>query len=65
MTSTVFMPGWTAGAGVDYAISDNLLLRGELLYVDFGPETYFGGTVIEETQNSSSVAARMGMNYKF
>jgi outer membrane immunogenic protein len=65
MTSTVFMTGWAAGAGVDYAISDNLLLRGELLYADYGPETYFAGTVIEETQSSSFVAARMGMNYKF
>lgn len=65
MTSTVFMPGWTAGAGVDYAISDYLLLRGEVLYVDFGPETFFGGTVIEETRSTSFVAARTGMNFKF
>ena len=32
--------GWTAGGGIEWAIAQNLTLRGEYLYVDLGEESY-------------------------
>jgi outer membrane immunogenic protein len=64
-TSSVFTTGWTAGAGVEHAMTDNVLLRGELLYVDYGDETFFTGTAIQETINVRFVTTRLGLSYKF
>ena len=32
--------GWSIGAGVDYAMTDNLILRAEYLYDDYGTEMF-------------------------
>lgn len=57
--------GWTAGTGIEYAATDNILVRAEYLYVDFGPETYFAGTPREETVSSNFGTARLGVSFKF
>ncbi|MNE34281.1 Porin subfamily protein [compost metagenome] len=36
--------GWTIGAGVDYAVTDNIFARAEYRYNDFGKNTYTDGT---------------------
>lgn len=36
--------GWTVGAGVDFALTDNLFLRGEYRYNDFGSAKFTDGT---------------------
>ncbi|MCK1975216.1 outer membrane beta-barrel protein, partial [Bacillus safensis] len=38
------LTGWTAGAGVDYAATDNLIVRLEYRYTDYGDKDIdFGG----------------------
>ena len=34
--------GWTAGAGLEYAVTNNVTLKTEYLYVDLGTEELFG-----------------------
>jgi outer membrane immunogenic protein len=38
--------GWTIGAGIEWAATDHIRVRGEFLHSDFGNKTYsfFGGT---------------------
>lgn len=56
--------GWTLGAGVETAITNNLTARAEYLYVDFDDENYdFGGTSVES--DLSQHIGRVGMSYKF
>lgn len=60
-----WVAGWTAGGGIEYAATDNILVRAEYLYVDYGPEVYFAGTPRQETVNTNFGAARLGINFKF
>ncbi|MBD2745802.1 porin family protein [Microvirga sp. BT688] len=67
--------GWTIGAGAEYALTDNLILRGEALYVDLGKTevtgTYTGDfdALAEDTFVATSdtkfTVVRAGLNYKF
>jgi outer membrane immunogenic protein len=69
--------GWTAGAGVEYAVTRNLSFKAEYLYTDlgsanspnyyldatFGGPTYSPGDDMRTTTTFSTV--RVGLNYKF
>ncbi|MER8431163.1 outer membrane protein [Mesorhizobium caraganae] len=54
--------GWTIGVGLDYAMTDNLLLRAEYRYTDFGNKSFedFGSEVDLKTNE-----VRFGIAYKF
>ncbi|MER9407189.1 porin family protein [Mesorhizobium caraganae] len=54
--------GWTIGVGLDYAMTDNLLLRAEYRYTDFGSESFedFASDVDLKTNE-----VRFGIAYKF
>lgn len=56
--------GWTVGAGVDYAVTDNLLLRLEYRYSDFGDKDYSveGGKFNTDYKTND---VRVGVAYKF
>jgi len=70
--------GWTAGAGAEYAITNNISLKAEYLYYDLGSKTVtaagngavasFAGLNgiygVTKTDYNGSVA-RVGINYKF
>jgi outer membrane immunogenic protein len=69
--------GWTAGAGVEYAITRNLTFKAEYLYTDLGSvdfqnyflDSSFGGPLASpgddmRTKTTFSTV-RVGMNYKF
>ena len=66
ITNTLY--GWVVGAGIEYALSDNLTLRGEYLYSSYGPSPFLytgiapGGTV---TSSFVTQEARIGLSYKF
>jgi outer membrane immunogenic protein len=60
--------GWTAGAGLEYAISDNWGMKAEFLYTDFGHSRYAGtsifGPLAIDTYLRYSTAS-VGVQYKF
>ncbi|WP_029005647.1 outer membrane protein [Azorhizobium doebereinerae] len=55
------LTGWTAGAGVEYALTNNWTARAEYLYTDLGKGNY--NAIGEAGVNAST--ARLGVNYKF
>ncbi|NRG17670.1 porin family protein [Rhizobiales bacterium] len=56
--------GWTAGGGVEGAITNNITARVEYLYQDFGDEDFtVGGTTVNTDYTNNIV--RFGMAYKF
>ncbi|MBY0362657.1 MAG: outer membrane beta-barrel protein [Phreatobacter sp.] len=60
--------GWTLGAGIDYAISQNWTARGEYLYANYGTRTYATPNVLPRGLTSSRVEThkfRLGLNYLF
>lgn len=60
--------GWTAGAGVEYAVTQNWSVKAEYLYTDFGSKTY---SFPDDTDQGSydvglkSQTATIGVNYRF
>lgn len=56
--------GWTVGAGLEAALSDNFTLRGEYLYTDLGKvDGTLAGTPFSTEFDSHTV--RAGVTYKF
>ncbi len=59
--------GWTIGAGLEVAVTQNVSIKGEYLYVDFEDKTYFGNGILGGSFNAGADLhiARVGVNYKF
>jgi outer membrane immunogenic protein len=68
--------GWTIGGGVEYAITNNITLKGEYLYYDLGSthsviianppaSAFFPNTYATAKINFDGSIARVGINYKF
>jgi outer membrane immunogenic protein len=64
--------GWTGGAGAEYAISPNLSLRAEYLYIDLGKNTmtlldpvHLPGDFINYDFVHRENMFRIGLNYRF
>ncbi|WP_436638363.1 outer membrane protein [Microbaculum sp. FT89] len=67
--------GWTVGGGLDYAITDNIVLGAEVLYFDLGSTTVNGvaaapfvapaGTSMAVNYDHDGVIARARLSYKF
>jgi len=68
--------GWALGAGWEYAITNNLTMRGEYLYVDLGKKSYSSHYLTDwsiamrikpaHTRDESRFSiVRLGLNYKF
>ena len=67
--------GWTVGAGFEYALTDNITLRTEYRYTDYGTfripsQTAFGPAVappngLTGEQHPYSSSARIGVAYRF
>lgn len=67
--------GWTAGAGLEYALAPQWTFKTEYLYIDLGKQTLFSG-VINDVANGFSAGAgldvkttlhtvKAGVNYRF
>ena len=52
--------GWTAGAGVEFAVSDNASLNLEYRFTDLAPEDYDGDEVGFETHTVTA-----GLRWRF
>jgi outer membrane immunogenic protein len=68
--------GWTVGGGVEYAITNNITLKGEYLYYNLGSTSFttvptgpfataFPGVVAYNKFEFDGSIARVGVNYKF
>jgi len=61
------LTGWTAGAGVDYAATDNIIVRLEYRYTDYGRKDFNGtgdfGFNVENKFKTNEI--RLGVAYKF
>ncbi len=55
--------GWTVGAGIDYAITDNWILGVDYAYSDFGTGHYFYLGPVNVHQSTNAVNA--SLSYKF
>ncbi len=63
-STTPWLNGWTIGAGVDYAIADNLFLRGEYRYAQYAKQnvTLAGATHTVDLWNQTF---KVGLGMKF
>jgi outer membrane immunogenic protein len=68
--------GWTIGGGAEYAITNNITIKGEYLYADLGKSTFntagnaaaatfFPGVVVSGRVAWNASIFRAGVNYKF
>lgn len=58
------LTGWTLGAGVDYAATDNLIVRLEYRYTDYGHKDFsYDGAVFRDKLKTNDI--RLGVAYKF
>jgi outer membrane immunogenic protein len=68
--------GWTIGGGVEYAITNNITIKGEYLYADLGSSsfttagnlasaTFFPGVYVSGKVDYTASIFRAGVNYKF
>jgi outer membrane immunogenic protein len=67
VTKSKLLTGWVIGAGAEYAMTSNWILRGEYLYEDFGS---FSVPLASSTNSSGNVDVkaqklRIGISYKF
>jgi outer membrane immunogenic protein len=72
VAQTKTLVGWTLGAGAEWHVAGNWLVRGEYRYADFGTSSYvfpFGTTVTNNTYRfnlrSQEHIAIFGIGYKF
>ncbi|WP_343314895.1 outer membrane protein [Brucella sp. BE17] len=62
------LTGWTAGAGVDYAATDNVILRLEYRYTDYGRKSFSAGNDdfgFDARNKFKANEVRLGVAYKF
>ncbi|WP_375615143.1 MULTISPECIES: porin [unclassified Bartonella] len=59
---TATMVGFTIGGGLDFAVTDNVLLRAEYRYADYGKKKFFAK---EKEYNFRTNDFRVGVAYKF
>ncbi|BCM20511.1 outer membrane protein [Mesorhizobium sp. J8] len=57
--------GWTAGAGIEYALTDHWTAKAEYLYADFGDVTSRNQEGFRMRVDRSVNTVRFGVNYKF
>ena len=57
--------GWTLGGGIEYAFSNELTIRGEYRYTDFGSVTANIGSGVTVPVDIQTSAFRVGAGYKF
>ena len=57
--------GYTVGAGVEFAITNHVSVKGEYLYAGLGSNSFFSGTRDALNSGASINLLRAGLNYKF
>ena len=65
LSESDFQLGWTAGAGLEYAVNKHWSVRAEYLHVDLGSHTWFAQQLWRTSSTLTSETLRFGINYKF
>lgn len=60
-----YLNGFVVGGGLEFAVTNNVSIKGEYLFKDFGSATYFSGTRDAITAGISYSTLRAGVNYHF
>jgi len=68
-TVTTLRTGWTAGAGLEYAINENWTVRAEYDFLGFGSQplnfTTPGGAAVTSNASLNVQEVKAGLNFKF
>jgi outer membrane immunogenic protein len=62
-TDTYF--GWTPGAGVEYAVTKNIIARAEYSYYDFGKQHSAVDSELRVDHHVTAHAVKLGVSFKF
>ena len=60
-----YLHGFAVGAGVEYAITTKISIKGEYLFTGFGSHQYFSGTRDSISSGANISLIRAGLNYHF
>ena len=60
-----YLNGYAIGAGVEYAITTKISIKGEYLFTGFGAHQYFSGTRDSVPSGANISLIRAGVNYHF
>ena len=63
-TSATFS-GWTVGAGIEHPLTDNVTVRSEYRYANFGSRTVYLPSGYYEVVNPGLQSVRLGLSYRF
>jgi outer membrane immunogenic protein len=65
-SGSAFRAGWTVGAGIEFAFTQNWTARVEYLYMDLGSAQLFNIIPgVPETVSFTASLIRVGVDYKF
>ena len=67
-SNPTFSVGWTAGAGLEYALTNNWSVKGEYIYADLGSKSWVYNTGVVPVAVTGASAAhelKAGINYRF
>ena len=60
-----YLNGFAVGAGVEYALTTKISVKGEYLYTGFGSQSFFNGTRDATSAGAHINLLRAGVNYHF
>ena len=60
-----YLNGYVLGLGMEFAVTNNISLKAEYLYSNFGSTNYFGGTVDSINAGTNFSTVKAGVNYHF
>jgi outer membrane immunogenic protein len=65
VTDSHYLNGYAVGAGIEYAITTRISVKGEYLFTGFNSTTFFGGTRDATNAGANLNLIRAGLNYHF
>jgi outer membrane immunogenic protein len=63
--SSSWQSGYAIGAGIEYAMTNNISVKGEYLFSQLGSKTYYGGSPDVTKAGIDINTFKIGVNYKF
>jgi len=62
--STIWASGWTAGGGMEFALTDNWSAKGEYMHYELGKKSFDQGNIGRpETSSTKGDSVQVGVNY--